>query len=87
MRVQLTYCDDVFLLEVVDLHFSQTRWSWLAASYTEAVGRAEKSGLQNGRMRDFPLGPMNPYFSFDTLVSEPKEAFRGFVQSRLGFFQ
>ncbi len=84
--VHLAYCNDCVLFDALELR-TDTRWSFLHDTYADAYGHAERLGLASGRMRDFPLGPTNPYFWFDRLVFQPKETFRGFFQTKLGTFQ
>jgi hypothetical protein len=86
IRVNFVYADDTVVFDAFEF-LTQTRWSFLHNSYEDACKHAESLGLADGRMRNFPLGPMNPYFSFDVGVIQPKQTFQGFFQTKLGVFQ
>lgn len=87
VTVNLLYCDGPVLLEAFDFAVSRSRWTWLAPNYVSACAHADAHGFAISAMGTFPLGPANPCFSFNTWVTQPKEAFHGFVQSRIGASQ
>ena len=84
--VHFTYCDDCVLLDAFELA-TDTRWSFLHENYADACQHAERLGLASGRMREFQLGPMNPYFWFNISVGRPGETFKEFFQTKPGHYQ
>lgn len=83
VRVNITYSDGAVLFDAFD-QCSATRWSVLHDSYEAVCVHAESLGITNGRMSDVPLGPLHPCLSFDTWITQPKETFKGFYQTKLG---
>lgn len=84
IRVNLVHCDDFILLDAFDQN-AQVHWALLCASQADACDHAEAIGLTNAHMRNFPLSPMTPVFSFDWWLSSPKKTFRGFVMMKADY--
>jgi hypothetical protein len=87
IRVNLTHTDAGVLFDAFDMIAAPTRWSVLHNNYADACDHAESLGLGHHRMRDYHLGPAHPCFSYDTVVLQPKETFRGFFHTHIGACQ